>query len=93
MGSGQFAAGSLESLPTDGCQLIGLSTQNSAFRAENMRQQIRRLEQLIAWQKARELTKHIYLLTATERYSRDFGLRDQIQRASSIDHVQYRGGI
>jgi four helix bundle protein len=44
--------------------------------------QIRRFEDLIAWQKARELTKNIYLLTATERFSRDFGLRDQIQRAA-----------
>ena len=44
--------------------------------------QIRKFEQLIAWQKARELTKNIYLLTATERFSRDFGLRDQIQRAA-----------
>jgi len=47
-----------------------------------MREQIRRFEQLIAWQRARELTKNVYLLTATERFSRDFGLRDQIQRAA-----------
>ena len=44
--------------------------------------QIRRFEELIAWQKARELTKSIYLLTATDRFSRDFGLKDQIQRAA-----------
>jgi len=43
---------------------------------------ISRFEDLIAWQKARALTKNIYLLTATERFSRDFGLRDQIQRAA-----------
>lgn len=43
---------------------------------------IRRFEELIAWQKARALTKNIYLLTGTERFARDFGLRDQIQRAS-----------
>jgi four helix bundle protein len=43
---------------------------------------ISRFEDLIAWQKARVLTKNIYLLTATERFSRDFGLRDQIQRAA-----------
>ena len=47
-----------------------------------MGEQIRRFEQLVAWQRARELTKSIYLLTATERFSRDFGLRDQIQRAA-----------
>jgi len=43
---------------------------------------ISRFEDLIAWQKARALTKNIYLLTATERFSRHFGLRDQIQRAA-----------
>lgn len=43
---------------------------------------IERFEDLIAWQKARELTKQIYLLTRNEPFSRDFGLRDQIQRAS-----------
>jgi len=59
--------------------------------------QIRRFEDLIAWQKARELTKNVYLLTATERFSRDFGLRDQIQRAavsimSNIAEGFERGG-
>jgi len=43
---------------------------------------VERFEDLIAWQKARELTKQIYLLTKKEKFSRDFGLRDQIQRAS-----------
>jgi len=47
-----------------------------------MPETISRFEQLIAWQKARELTKNIYLLTATDKFSRDFGLRDQIQRAA-----------
>ena len=47
-----------------------------------MGEQIRKFEQLVAWQRARELTKSIYLLTASERFSRDFGLRDQIQRAA-----------
>jgi len=43
---------------------------------------VERFEDLIAWQKARELTKQIYLLTKKEKFSRDFGLRDQIQRAA-----------
>jgi four helix bundle protein len=43
---------------------------------------IQKFEELIAWQKARALTKNIYHLTATERFSRDYGLRDQIRRAS-----------
>jgi len=47
-----------------------------------MREQIRNFEQLIAWQKARELTRKIYMLTGTDRFARDFGLRDQIQRAA-----------
>ncbi|MBW2648188.1 MAG: four helix bundle protein, partial [Deltaproteobacteria bacterium] len=43
---------------------------------------VKRFEDLIAWQKARELTKQIYLLTRNSAFSRDFGLRGQIERAS-----------
>ena len=43
---------------------------------------ITRFEELEAWQKARELTSAIYTVTATGEFSRDFGLRDQIRRAS-----------
>lgn len=39
-------------------------------------------EDLIAWQKARELTRQIYFLTKAGALSRDFGLRDQMRRAS-----------
>jgi four helix bundle protein len=39
-------------------------------------------EELVAWQKARELTKLVYQLTSTGEFAREFGLRDQIQRAS-----------
>ena len=39
-------------------------------------------EDLIAWQKARELTKQIYLITGEGSFSKDFGLREQIRRAS-----------
>lgn len=35
-----------------------------------------------AWQKARELTKTIYAVSNDDQFSRDFGLRDQIRRAS-----------
>jgi len=41
-----------------------------------------KFEDLIAWQKARELTKAIYHVTAEGQFSKDFGLRDQIRRAS-----------
>lgn len=43
---------------------------------------IQKFEDLIAWQKARELTKAIYQLTSDGRFSKDFGLRDQIRRAA-----------
>jgi four helix bundle protein len=42
----------------------------------------KRFEDINAWQKARELTKEIYLLTSSNSFSKDFGLRDQIRRAS-----------
>ncbi len=42
----------------------------------------KRFEDIQAWQKARRLTRKIYEVTATDRFARDFGLRDQIQRAS-----------
>ena len=43
---------------------------------------VRRFEDLIAWQKARQLVKEIYQLTAERAFNRDFGLRDQLRRAS-----------
>jgi four helix bundle protein len=44
--------------------------------------QIKDYEDLIAWQKARELTKVIYEATRKDSLSRDFGLIGQMQRAS-----------
>jgi len=41
-----------------------------------------RFENIEAWQKARELTKAIYALSNDGQFARDFGLRDQIRRAS-----------
>ena len=43
---------------------------------------ITRFEEIEAWQTARELTKLIYSLTDESKFSRDFGLKDQIRRAS-----------
>jgi four helix bundle protein len=43
---------------------------------------IERFEDLIAWQKARELTKDMYRISQHAAFSRDFGLRDQIRRAA-----------
>jgi four helix bundle protein len=43
---------------------------------------VTRFEDLIAWQRARELTTLIYTLTRSRSFSRDFGLVSQVQRAS-----------
>ena len=43
---------------------------------------IERFEDLIAWQKARALTKEIYQSTRQGAFAKDFGLAGQIQRAS-----------
>ena len=43
---------------------------------------ITRFEDLIAWQESRKLVKIIYKLTSTGSLSKDFGMKDQIQRAS-----------
>jgi four helix bundle protein len=43
---------------------------------------IKRFEDIEAWQAARELTQEIYHATAQASFSRDYGLRDQVQRAS-----------
>jgi four helix bundle protein len=43
---------------------------------------IDRFEDLIAWQKARELTRAIYQVTQQGVFAKDFGLARQIQRAA-----------
>ena len=43
---------------------------------------IERFEDLIAWQKARQLTADVYRVTSKGAFAKDFGLRDQIQRAA-----------
>lgn len=47
-----------------------------------MQERIERFEELIAWQKARVLTSEIYKATADGDFGRDFGLKNQIQRAA-----------
>ena len=39
-------------------------------------------EELPIWQTARVITKEVYLLTATGEFAKDYGLKNQIQRAS-----------
>ena len=58
---------------------------------------IKKFEDIEAWQKARELAKTIYDITAAGKFSRDFGLRDQMRRAavsilSNIAEGFERGG-
>jgi four helix bundle protein len=42
----------------------------------------KRFEDILAWQKARQVTKVIYDLTRDGEFARDNGLRDQIRRSS-----------
>jgi len=44
--------------------------------------QIERFEDIQGWQKARELTKEIYRISNQGEFVRDYGLKDQIRRAS-----------
>ncbi|MBN2547567.1 MAG: four helix bundle protein [Anaerolineales bacterium] len=43
---------------------------------------IKKFEDIRAWQEARILNKSIYSLTQNEPFAKDWGLRQQIQRAS-----------
>jgi four helix bundle protein len=43
---------------------------------------IKKFEDLESWKKARAITNAIYEATAAGRFSRDFGLKDQVRRAS-----------
>lgn len=42
----------------------------------------KQFEEIEAWKSARELVKVVYALTRQEGFSRDWGLKDQIQRAA-----------
>ncbi len=57
----------------------GFRIQYSGGRMENSGM---KFEDLQAWQKARELTNQVYSLCRQKPLSLDYGLRDQIQRAS-----------
>ena len=58
---------------------------------------IEKSEDIEAWQRARQLAKAVYATTSEGKFDRDFGLRDQIQRAavsvmSNIAEGFERGG-
>lgn len=44
--------------------------------------QVKNFEDLEIWKDARALTRGIYQLTRDSKFSKDFGLRDQIRRAA-----------
>jgi four helix bundle protein len=61
--------------------------QVSGFRLKKIHNEVnmptfRRFEDIETWQKARELTKVVYQLSGRGQFAKDFGLRDQIRRAS-----------
>ena len=41
-----------------------------------------KFEEIVAWQKARDITLKVYKATSDGVFAKDFGLRDQIRRAS-----------
>ena len=43
---------------------------------------IERFEDIQAWKKARELVRSIYEITSDGNFSKDYGLKDQLRRAS-----------
>jgi len=45
-----------------------------------------KFEDIIAWQKARLLSNGVYEATRDTQFGRDYGLRDQIRRASVFSH-------
>jgi four helix bundle protein len=58
---------------------------------------ISRFQEIEAWKKARELTKAVYICSKKGAFAKDFGLRNQIQRAtvsimSNIAEGFERGG-
>jgi four helix bundle protein len=42
----------------------------------------KRFEDILAWQKARETTSLVYRITSRGMFAKDFGLRDQLRKAS-----------
>lgn len=42
----------------------------------------KRFEEIESWKKARELSKRIYRVSGAASFAKDFGLKDQIRRAS-----------
>jgi len=45
---------------------------------------VMRFEDVVAWQEARELARIVYAMTRKGMLAKDFGMRDQIQRAAKL---------
>jgi four helix bundle protein len=52
------------------------------LRKEDLVSKIERFEDLIAWQKARTLTREVYQVSRQGTFGKDYGLSGQIQRAA-----------
>lgn len=62
--------------------LLSSGWNRKSARCEVRSAKVEKFEDLVAWQKAHALAIKIYQLTSKEKISRDFGLKDQIQRAA-----------
>jgi len=49
---------------------------------ERFMTKVKKFEDVIAWQKARELVKMVYEMTREGDFAKDFSLKDQIRRAA-----------
>ena len=58
------------------------SLESEVWSLKSVMPTFKRLEDIQAWQKARLITRMIYQLTENGMFAKDFGLRNQIQRAS-----------
>jgi four helix bundle protein len=58
------------------------SLESEVWSLKSIMPTFKRLEDIQAWQKARQVTRMIYGLTTNGMFAKDFGLRSQIQRAS-----------
>jgi four helix bundle protein len=43
---------------------------------------IKRFEDIQAWQEGRKLAQQVYRITNSDKFARDFSLKDQIRRAA-----------
>lgn len=58
------------------------ATTQPQLNERNLMALVKRFEDLHAWQEARKLTSNIYRQTNVGSFAKDYGLKDQIQRAA-----------